>query len=73
MEPDWSLAAWRKSVHSDTGACVEVAQSAGLIGVRDSKAHGSGPILEFTEAEWRAFMGGVRDGEFEYDVLTTTE
>ena len=71
MQPDWSAAVWRKSVHSDTGACVEVAQSAGLIGVRDSKAHGRGPILEFTEVEWRAFVEGVRDGEFEYDALTT--
>ncbi|GGM99427.1 hypothetical protein GCM10009721_28080 [Terrabacter tumescens] len=72
MEPDWSAAVWRKSVHSDTGACVEVAQSAGLIGVRDTKANGRGPILEFTEAEWRAFVGGVVDGEFDYDALKTS-
>ncbi|GAA2500628.1 DUF397 domain-containing protein [Terrabacter carboxydivorans] len=72
MEADWSAATWRKSVHSDTGACVEVAQSAGLIGVRDSKANGSGPILEFTSAEWCAFISGVCDGEFEYDLLKTS-
>ncbi len=72
MEPDWSTAAWRKSVHSDTGACVEVAESAGRIGVRDSKALGRGPVLEFTEAEWRAFVAGARDGEFEIGVLKTS-
>jgi hypothetical protein len=69
MKPDWNTAAWRKSVISDTGACVEVAHSAGMVGVRDSKARGQGSILEFTEAEWRAFTGGVRNGEFDFDEL----
>ena len=73
MKPNWSSAAWRKSVVSDTGACVEVAHSAGLIGVRDTKAHGAGPILEFTEPEWRAFVAGVRGGEFEYEHLRKSE
>lgn len=72
MKPDWSTAAWRKSGLSDTGACVEVAHSAGMVGVRDSKAHGQGAILEFNEAEWRAFVGGVFGGEFDYDLLKTS-
>ncbi|KGN31134.1 hypothetical protein N802_04660 [Knoellia sinensis KCTC 19936] len=70
MEPNWQSAIWRKSVFSDTGACVEVAHSAGLIGVRDTKAKGEGPILAFTEPEWRAFVGGVVDGEFDFDRLS---
>jgi hypothetical protein len=24
-----------------------------------------GPVLEFTRAEWEAFLTGVRDGEFD--------
>lgn len=53
---------WRKSRHSDPGAsCVEVGQSVeGVIGVRDTKARGKGPILEFTRSEWTAFLNSIR-------------
>jgi hypothetical protein len=58
---------WRKSTLSSAGDnCVEVAFAAdGHAGVRDSKQHGLGPVLEFTPAEWIAFLGGVRQGEFD--------
>jgi Domain of unknown function (DUF397) len=36
----------------------------GEIGVRDSKNPG-GPVLRFTPDEWRAFIGGARNGEFD--------
>jgi hypothetical protein len=32
---------------------------------RDTKDNGTGPVLTFTPQEWRAFIGGVRDGEFD--------
>jgi hypothetical protein len=32
--------------------------------VRDSK-NPSGPALVFTQAEWDAFVGGAKDGEFD--------
>lgn len=35
-----------------------------LILMRDSK-NPDGPVLAFTEAEWRAFIAGVKDGEFD--------
>jgi hypothetical protein len=73
MEPNWKTASWRKSVWSDTGACVEVAFSHGWVGVRDTKAQGAGPILAFTEPEWRAFVRGASDGEFDYDRLSKSE
>jgi hypothetical protein len=34
------------------------------IGVRDSK-DAEGAILRFTPDEWDAFVGGVRNGEFD--------
>ena len=58
---------WRKSTLSSAGDnCVEIAFAAdGSVGVRDSKQHGLGPVLEFTPDEWTAFLGGVRGGEFD--------
>ena len=58
---------WRKSTLSSAGDnCVEIAFAAdGSVGVRDSKQHGLGPVLEFTPGEWTAFLGGVRGGEFD--------
>ncbi len=58
--------AWMKSSLSfANGDCVEVAGLAdGTIGVRDSK-DSAGPVLRFTSGEWQAFLGGVRNGEFD--------
>jgi hypothetical protein len=58
---------WFKSTRSgNNGSCVEVAQLGDdAIGVRDTKAKGQGPILTFTRAEWDAFIGGAKDGEFD--------
>jgi hypothetical protein len=57
---------WIKSTLSlSTGACVEVASlPGGQVGVRNSR-DSSGPVLAFTPAEWHAFVGGVRNGEFD--------
>jgi uncharacterized protein DUF397 len=44
---------------------VEVAGlSSDVIMVRDSK-NAKGPVLGFTQGEWDAFVGGVRNGEFD--------
>ncbi len=61
-------AIWRKSTRSNNGGnCVEVAinllDSQGVVLVRDSK-NPEGGFFAFTPAEWDAFVGGVRDGEF---------
>jgi hypothetical protein len=57
---------WVKSSLSyATGNCVEVATlPGGEIGVRNSKDF-AGPVLRFTPDEWHAFLGGVRNGEFD--------
>jgi len=44
---------------------VEVAFHGGKIGVRDSKDHGTGPVLGFTEHEWECFIQGAKNGEFD--------
>jgi hypothetical protein len=56
---------WIKSSLSYAlGNCVEIADlGAGNVGVRNSR-HPSGAVLEFTPAEWQAFVGGVLNGEF---------
>ncbi|QEV02101.1 DUF397 domain-containing protein [Streptomyces viridifaciens] len=58
--------AWRKSSYSggEGGNCVEVADGiTGLIPVRDSKDP-HGPALGFSPAAWRAFVAGIRAGDF---------
>jgi hypothetical protein len=58
--------AWRKSSYSSyNGNCVEIADlPGGEVGVRDSKNPALG-ALKFTPAEWGAFTGAVRSGEFD--------
>lgn len=65
---DLSFISWRKSGRSNGGygdqtECVEVAELAGRVVMRDSK-NPAGPVLTFTHVEWRAFLGGMRGGEF---------
>jgi hypothetical protein len=59
-----SAAEWRKSSLSGVNGCVEVAVVDSRVAVRDSKDRG-GPVLLFTPLEWEAFVGGVRNGEFD--------
>jgi len=64
---DLSTAVWRKSSRSGSngGQCVEVAANLpGAVAVRDSKDP-DGPSLLFTPGEWRAFVGGIKSGEFD--------
>jgi hypothetical protein len=64
---DLTGAAWRKSTRSGNGNdsnCVEVANLGDAVAVRDSK-HPTGPALIFTPDEWRAFLAGAGDGEFD--------
>lgn len=61
-----SGSSWMKSSLSfSNGNCVEVASlPGGEIGVRNSR-DSVGPVLVFTSDEWHAFLGGVRNGEFD--------
>ncbi|MEV4748280.1 DUF397 domain-containing protein [Streptosporangium sp. NPDC049248] len=67
MDKSPSNLIWRKSSLSGTNNddCVEVANlPGGGRAVRDSK-NPNGPMLNCTFNEWRAFIGGVKNGEFD--------
>jgi hypothetical protein len=61
---DETFAGWRKSRRSGDGnSCVEVAATVTprpRIGVRDSKRHGHGPILEFSTTAWQEFLSRLK-------------
>jgi hypothetical protein len=59
-------ARWRKSkLSSAQGNCVEAARlSRDQIAVRNSR-HPEGPALIFSDAEVRAFLEGVKEGDFD--------
>ncbi len=64
--PTLTGATWIKSRRSGPtgGNCVEVAfLPDGEIAMRNSR-YPDGAALVFTRAEWDAFLGGARDGEF---------
>ncbi|MET8151232.1 DUF397 domain-containing protein [Actinoplanes sp. NPDC049668] len=65
--PELNAAQWMKSSRSNGNGgnnCVEVALLEDGAAVRDSKDP-NGPALIFTTAEWAAFVGGAKDGEFD--------
>jgi hypothetical protein len=55
---------WR-SARCSTQSCVEVADlPGGGAAVRDGKLQEDSAVLVFTADEWRAFVAGVKQGEF---------
>ena len=58
-----ALGDWRKSSRCSNSGCVEVSSSENVIRVRDSKRADS-PVLTFDQDEWRAFVDGVKNDEF---------
>jgi predicted secreted Zn-dependent protease len=57
---------WRTSSLCGNDACVEVGISDNKAFLRSSKDTSSG-YLVFDAAEWRAFLAGVRNHEFDID------
>ena len=62
---DLSGARWRKSRRStDVANCVEVAVTASVVAVRDSK-HPAGGVLAVPSPAWAAFTTALGDGQFD--------
>lgn len=61
------VTSWTKSSLSHvSGNCVEIADlSDGRVGMRHSKDV-TGPMLGISSSEWKAFLGGIRNGEFNF-------
>ena len=57
---------WRKSTRSGSSqTCVEVSAAERVIGVRDTKQHGEGLVLEFPTTTWRAFLAEAKSGQLD--------
>jgi hypothetical protein len=58
--------AWKKSSFSGNtdNSCVEARLVEGGVETRNSK-NPDGPSVTYTTAEWAAFLGGVKAGEFD--------
>jgi hypothetical protein len=62
--------AWHISTRSadNGGSCVEAGplpDGSGRVAVRHSRQP-DGAVILYTRAEWEAFVGGVKDGEFDF-------
>lgn len=53
-------ASWRTACGSMNGECIEVGHGPAVVGVRDTKDNGTGPILKFTGDEWGKFLHAVK-------------
>jgi len=51
---------WIKSTYSSTGNCIEVADEARHVLVRDTQDR-QGPVLRFAPVAWRQFADRVKD------------
>lgn len=62
---DDNLMWFKATLSSGNGQCVECAHLPdGGMAVRDTKNR-PGAVLRFTADEWKAFLAGVRSGEFD--------
>jgi hypothetical protein len=61
---DFAQVTWRKSSWSAmNGNCLEFAElEDGLIGIRDTKEDGQGPVLVFDRTAWRSFIHETKRG-----------
>ena len=58
-------APWRKSTRSTSAnGCVEAAQLAGRVGVRDSRDP-HGPVQLYTARQWTRFITAIRTSELD--------
>jgi predicted secreted Zn-dependent protease len=56
---------WHRGTACEGGACVEVATASGTVMVRSS-ADPQGTPITLTRDEWREFVTGVKEGDFDH-------
>ncbi|GAB6900310.1 DUF397 domain-containing protein [Kineosporia succinea] len=57
---------WIKAQASGGGGqCVEMRRNGQSVDVRDTKAHGNGPILRFSPGEFSAWIDAAKGGELD--------
>lgn len=59
------LAGWRTSSYCSNYGCVAVKITPEWVLVRHSNSGVGGLVLSFDHDEWKTFLDGVRDGEFD--------
>jgi hypothetical protein len=62
----FSLLEWRRSTYCGSDDCIEVAILDDRAYVRSSKG-AEGAYMVFDKEEWRNFLAGVRDHQFDID------
>jgi hypothetical protein len=55
---------WRVARHCEAGSCVQIAHKDGMVLIGDSKDP-DGPVLAYSQAEWRTFAEGIKLGDFD--------
>ncbi|MBY8882663.1 DUF397 domain-containing protein [Actinacidiphila acidipaludis] len=63
-ESTFDGAFWFKATGSGEAGCVEVAVTPTVIGVRDTKDNGNGPILSFGRQAWTSFVQDLHHDDF---------
>ena len=61
---DHASLVWRTSLTCNGGECIKVAASGQAILIADSK-QAEGPILSYSHTEWREFVTGIKNGDFD--------
>ena len=64
VDPPTNGDVWLTSSFCGTSTCVQAATIRGMVAIRDSKIQDS-PVLEFSKDEFRAFVKGIKAGEFD--------
>lgn len=59
---------WRRARSCEQGQCVEVTEAGAHVFIRDSK--NKRMVLRVDAADWDAFLGGVKDGDFDSPGVT---
>ena len=55
---------WRVSRTCESGACIMVARNGNSV-VFGNTQYPDGPVFTYTDAEWREFLAGAKQGDFD--------